>query len=366
MTEFCADVKKMREQADKLSSYAVFFEKKANSVQKTTQYMSGMQGAARGLLTQVTQLSKNISNIENDVFAYAKCLNDVVNCYTETERLLSSNLVATPNSDGTETASGKKRGSWYSGLVNWVQNLFPKKKNYYVDVNKSIVFDEIGEYGGDQGGPEYATGKEREQLYKLVRKYYPNMSDGEIALFLHKLNTEGCGYVAIINTIFASYQGREAEFKKTFGFSMYGANGDLNYNRLLLDFYLATDNRNAWGYDSYEDPSDEKGKGTDCYSRKYRTHLYLDSKNVHVSIKNDVEVTKDNFSDFNKGYIIVSYHNGNLYRADGSIAQYIDGGHAMVITGVTQDGRYVVSSWGEQYFLDPGDGEYYDFSYYVY
>ena len=29
-----------------------------------------------------------------------------------------------------------------------------------------------------------------------------------------------------------------------------------------------------------------------------------------------------------------------------------DAGHAMTITGVTDDGRFIVSSWGETYYLD--------------
>ena len=44
-----------------------------------------------------------------------------------------------------------------------------------------------------------------------------------------------------------------------------------------------------------------------------------------------------------------------LYNEDGSVAQSDVGGHWMTITGVTDDGRYVVSSWGGKYYLKPDE-----------
>lgn len=35
------------------------------------------------------------------------------------------------------------------------------------------------------------------------------------------------------------------------------------------------------------------------------------------------------------------------------MAQKIEGGHAMSVTGVTSDGRMIVSSWGEKYYIAP-------------
>lgn len=135
-------------------------------------------------------------------------------------------------------------------------------------------------------------------------------------------------------------------------------NGDLNYDRLLVDYYAATDNHKKawWGGDvikSSEDESAVKGNGTNADSRKYRTELYLSDKNVDVSITNNKKVTPDNFEKLSEdGYVIVSFHDGNLENEDGSTAQYIHG-HAMTITGVTEDDRYIVSSWGETYYIDP-------------
>ncbi len=36
----------------------------------------------------------------------------------------------------------------------------------------------------------------------------------------------------------------------------------------------------------------------------------------------------------------------------------MDGGHAMVVTGLTDDGRIQVSSWGELYYISPEDSDF--------
>ena len=38
---------------------------------------------------------------------------------------------------------------------------------------------------------------------------------------------------------------------------------------------------------------------------------------------------------------------------NGKVQQTLGGGHAVLITGVTDDGRYIISSWGNQYYVDP-------------
>jgi hypothetical protein len=39
-----------------------------------------------------------------------------------------------------------------------------------------------------------------------------------------------------------------------------------------------------------------------------------------------------------------------------------DAGHAMCITGVASDGRYIVSSWGDEYYLTLNSDTDYSFS----
>ena len=284
---------------------------------------------------------------------------------------ISARLLDTKNQIGLEAQRSAQMRDAFSHIIALYQQTETKNSGFLqadrIETGKnesqidSIVFDDEGLYGGDQGAPRAVwRAEEKAELYQIVRQYYPNMSDDEIRDYLDKLNNEGCGYVAIINTIFAAYEGREEEFEKTFGFPMYGNDGDLNYNHLLVDFYSATDNHNRFLFwdtvNNNEDPSSTKGSGTTPSSRKYRTSLYLSDKGVEVDIDTNVKVTPENFSQVsNDRYIVIRYHNGNLQYEDGSTAQYINGGHAMVVTGVTEDGRYIVSSWGDKYYIDPNE-----------
>lgn len=303
-------------------------------------------------LSQRTQLLKQV-------------LGDINERYQRTER----ELIRSDSGGTTERTerTGEQRGSvgekkksegWFQQIVSWFRHLIGLDEGhhgrYEVD---SILFDEDGSYGGDQGAPESITDfSERRDLYDIVRRYYPNMSDEEIARYLTKLNSEGCSYVAVVNTILAAYEGREAEFERTFGFPLYAENGDLNYNRLIVDYYTATDNHNKGFFgDKYnpgEDESGIRGHGANLDDQRYRLDLYLDQHGVRAKTKR-VNITPENFEHYaRKGSVVIFYYNGNIYPADGGTRHPI-GAHAMTVTGVTEDGRYIVSSWGGRYYLDP-------------
>lgn len=238
----------------------------------------------------------------------------------------------------------------------------------------SIVFDEEGSYGGDQGHPKGNDVSEarKQELFDLIRRNNPDLdlTDEQLNNYLKKINDEGCGYVALINTIFVAYEGREAEFEETFGYPM-RYKGDLNYDMLLVDLYSTMDNRGANGkyhkyhdYNPFEgdglitsyDPwNDTTGRGTKPEIRAHYIEKFMEDRGVDVVVKNDVKVTADNFRSISEGgkQVIVSYHDGNLLNMDGTVRQPINGGHAMVVTGVTNDGKLIVSSWGEKCMIDP-------------
>ena len=83
--------------------------------------------------------------------------------------------------------------------------------------------------------------------------------------------------------------------------------------------------------------------------------MYLDKHGVSATVDTNQSVTVDNYRQLIEDgkYVTISYRYGNLYNEDGTVGQYIDGGHAMVVTGVTNDGKYIVSSWGKRYYIDP-------------
>ncbi len=119
---------------------------------------------------------------------------------------------------------------------------------------RSGVFDGEGGYGGDQGDLIHnKSGKKTlffrvgadEELFDFVRQYdaYRDYSDEEIINLYGRINEEGCGYVAFVNTVMTKYEGREDAFMRDFGFPLYDENGEFNFNRLLIDFYAHTDDQ---------------------------------------------------------------------------------------------------------------------------
>lgn len=56
-----------------------------------------------------------------------------------------------------------------------------------------------------------------------------------------------------------------------------------------------------------------------------------------------------------EGEVILSiYHPIVMVRDDGAIFEMPEnGGHAVTITGMTENGRLIVSSWGRKYYVDP-------------
>lgn len=281
----------------------------------------------------------------------------VCDTYTKTEDNILGNMGGKSSSYTNAGGSGNGRTGQGDGAAN-------------------PTFDEnnANQYGGRQAGPMGATGDERDELYDIVRKYYPNMTDDEIKDYLSKLNDEGCGYVAIANSIFAEFEGKEDLFEEKFGFPMYDEKtGKLNYNMLVTDLYAATDNHNhsfwPWGGDTVdpnEDASATDGWGTNEKSRKYRTELYLKDKGIDCSINNNIKVTPENFSNYDDGHVIMRAENFDLVDENGNVT-HVDEGHAMTVTGVTDDGRLIVSSWGQKYYIDPNaKGCHYDYAYYEY
>ena len=236
----------------------------------------------------------------------------------------------------------------------------------------SIVFDEDKEYGGDQGAPKGEKDEKRQNdLFSIIHGNIPEIERKNLDEYLRKVNSEGCGYVALTNTILTYFEGREEEFEEAFGYSMYDENGNVNYDMLLVDLYSSWDNIpdgedevDEWNdydedddgdRDDYDYWNDESGSGTTQYERAHYLENFMEEHGVEAEVETDVKVDIYNYDDIAESgkSVIVAFRNGNLYNEDGTVAQKIEGGHAMSVTGVTSDGRMIVSSWGEKYYIDP-------------
>ncbi len=201
----------------------------------------------------------------------------------------------------------------------------------------AFIFDDIGSYGGDQGSAMRVY--QDEEIENIVRRYHPRFTDKEVLEFLKRLNAEGCGYVALCNTLFNEYACRQARFEEKFGFPMY-KDGELNYNALIVDLYCSED--------------DSGQSGTTADEREVFWEKYLGEHGIKTDVVCDIEVTPENYGELTEdGMLIVAVSPVILEDSGGALEYWGEGGHAMTVTGVTDDGRYVVSSWGKKYYLNP-------------
>lgn len=337
-------------------------KRSAKAVQNELRGQRGLENCA----ARIGRITADINEEINGMQSMQTSLEKISRRYEDAEKVITENGSRVSGNRSQASSSGKERtetlilGPVILRPDQLVGEPKKKKKEKHID---SIVFDDKGDYGGDQGSPVSRWGfwSQKKDLYKKVREYYPNMTDKEIKKFLIKLNSEGCGYVSLVNSLFMKYEGKEEEFEKDFGFPMY-YKGDLNYDMLLVDLYCATDNhtndRQGNDYVRDEDESDIEGRGTNAYDRYYRMNKYLDDKDAGLEMHQEEygqnEITPDNFMEYAKdGTVMISYRYGNLQNKKGNTAGYIDGGHSMVVTGVTDDGRFIVSSWGDKYYIDP-------------
>ena len=285
-----------------------------------------------------------------------------------------------------------------------------------IEAGQTNIFDGKNGYGGDQG--DLAHNKngfkflwwvwgEDKDIYDFVRRQegYENYSETQIHELIDKINVEGCGYVALVNTLFLEFPGSEAEFEKIYGFPMRDKDGNYNFNRMLIDIYCKTDDKdfltedsgkNALICDILRDYQDNPAKfeqdygvkydpesatipdevsnailarydgevasykveGTTVYSQENRLLAYLHEKGVNADVNCSSSSTMSIDSVKNtieSGTVVkLSLSKGTqFYDENGNVQKTLGGGHAVLITNVTDDGRYVISSWGNQYYVDP-------------
>ena len=289
---------------------------------------SQMAGKA-AIASSLQKVAEQIRREERRDRSLGNGLEQILNLYNNTEAGIRNNLL----SHGNVSASQNHR----------------ETGAYHVD---SIVFDDDGSYGGNQGNMDQVYKWDPIKCWDLLRdlrEYFPNMSVFEAFRYFSRLNSVGCGYVALANTLFMEYASRPQDFERTFGYPMF-KDGDLNYDRLILDIYATTDKA------GFNDRDDGLPNGTVDDSRAHIVEHFLRDKGVDVETEANADVTPENFREIseNGGYVILGYRHGNMYDENGN-RYYIDGGHAITVTGITEDGRYIVSSWGEKYYINPSD-----------
>lgn len=326
------------------------------------------------------------------------------------------------NINGTAMQLSQKMGQYTAILEKYRQFIEEAYEKYSAldcekfeiafDTEGLPIFNGLNGYGGDQTEmSEHKNGMkflwwvfgEDKELYDFIRSQegYEQYSEAQIHKLIDSIKQEGCGYVALVNALFAEFSGNEAEFEKSFGFSMYDKEGNYNYNKMLADIYCRTDDKYFLTetngkqalvndiYSSYQKRPNKfereygvkydapfaerehailsrytgetvvyKAKGTTTYSQENRLLGYLSQKGISADVDCNTFYqmsTKAVEHSLDSGSIVkLSLAKGTVfYDENGNSQGTLDGGHAVLVTEVTDEGQYVISSWGRKYYINP-------------
>lgn len=378
MPRFSVLARALENESSKFNSYKgelSTYSSKINTIKNSLP----IHGDAANQIKAVLSKSKNnVAHMSDAAQSLSLSLKNVCALYVGVEKNTdSSQINDTLGSSGESSVTSFS--AFFSGMWEWIKNIFKDDKKVPIYEVDSMVFDDDGSYGGDQGAAKNLkkNSEERKEIEEIVKRNMADCdmpNDMDFSKYLKKMNTEGCGYVALANSVFVYYQGREQDFEKTFGYSMYNKKGDLNYNLLIADIYSSTDNRESGTYDKYGDYNsaidgdkenydpwnDASGRGSDPdnYQEYLDSFMFDKGVNSKVTFLGTDTMNADELKDHttNRESVLLGFFDGNIYYENGKVAQYIDGGHGMIVTGITEDGKYIVSSWGEKYIIDPKEG----------
>ncbi len=237
------------------------------------------------------------------------------------------------------------------------------------------IYDTKTEYGASQKTPSLLKESDPlqyDQLCKIVKKHFPEMTQDQMDELLQRLCREGCGYVAMIHSLFEAFIHKPSFFREKFGFPMYNSDGSLNFNQVLVDLYCKMDNHNGgrflfftwdiysededikWEFDETERKLKQTSKpyGNNELQMQYRWERYCKEHDVDVKVEINRLVTPENFEKYDrKGSVSILCSDFTMHNDQG-METHIKNGHFMTITGA-YEGKYTVSSWGKKYTLDP-------------
>lgn len=233
-------------------------------------------------------------------------------------------------------------------------NVYSDDKNYYGGQQSygAIIISNSGKnvYNYDLDYQEEKKTGYLDILKKNLKKSdYSKMSEKELLNYLSEMSSNGCGYQALVNTIFVYFEGHEKEFKDEFGYSMYDSKGHLNYDLLMLDIY------------SYRNGAEHGG--TNACDRSELINKFMSDHGVNsIHTKEETEITPNNYYEHvANGEQIILYGHYTIdytYYNNGSeigVHNVEIGRHAVTVTGVTEDGKFIVSTWGYKGIVDPNE-----------
>lgn len=298
------------------------------------------------------------------------------------------------------------------GITYYYDNLntFIKAESNLSSKRVGYLFDEINKYSNQYGGSQMVFFDNIEELledefiHNFLQEKFPNATDLDYYLYLKKIESTGCSYVALANIIINHFSSNPPLFKKIFGYDMYtyDENGriDYNYEYLVLEIYtyawknhdiheiydILTENYMLENDEELKDLIDSDPLLTERWKKMlfYRGSIdnecrqwlttFLAEKDSNLVVSTDViSENRVNSTDI-KGLeeyqydqirtalkegknVKIDAQNYDLYvvtesNKRGPIYTEKGGSHAMIITGITDNNELIVSSWGQKFILD--------------
>jgi len=225
------------------------------------------------------------------------------------------------------------------------------------------VFGREGEYGGNQGSLMdrwWLMSDEQRAVYAaVIRRYFPGLNDHRIVDVVFWMEAISCGFIAGINSIVAHFADDPVGFEARFGFPLYAANGSVNFDRLFTEYWCFVQSRRP-GVDPTGRTPGHEPAGT-YPAGEHNLEDFLAAHGVTATTTTLWTGSAESYSDLAQPGTTVFASVDPLYFRDatGRLVTVGSGFHAVTITGQGVDSSgntyWVISSWGKQYRLYPGD-----------
>lgn len=280
--------------------------------------------------------------------------------------------------------------------IKYINQFYNKSFNLY-----RTNLSQYSYYGADQGvvrelaRSPYKNFVLYRKLESKVKSYYPKMSGADIRKFLRSMDAKGiCSYATVANEILMEFNGKEELFRQYFGFDMYRYEKGkkvLNDELILTDLYCYANQYNnnviqrtmykgKYRYSVVEDDSGQicmsysggknsllindwiQSKGMNAkwsssiiYSCQNRGTTLRAGRNITVKIRESLAkghtVELGVLSDNEQPMTLILYSTTGDPSKNACLKNDHAYGHSMMITGVTESGDLIVSSWKNEYII---------------
>ncbi len=331
------------------------------------------------------------STIDNVIFdddAYFAYLQQIKNASTNMEKYNLTVAYAALYDDVKK--NGLILDSMYETRLNHLSTLCDEALNA-----RRSQFSQYSEYGANQGCIRSLASNPMKnvqiynQMFGIARSYFPNMSPANLTKLFNAIDVKGiCSYATVANEIYSYYDGKEVQFRQDFGYDMYRMENGvkvLNDELLLMDLFCYA---NKYNHKMIKHPYAKvfagiaKNDKNQAYmslfdARKpknlYAINTFLREKGLSTTFNSSIlymtntGTSVDTIKDINSKIqsAILENHtieldvfsnnsakmNLILYPTNPTIQPYVLNGehaygHSMMVTGLTENGDIIVSTWG--------------------